>query len=145
MRHSIDLSNEAEQKLQEIARETGISEKDLLRETVAALLTVYFQDHAGLTYKTTSNYYTQIVRAIQSGDLRNIRVTDGVMGGDACIRNTRIPVWLLVQYKRQGMTDSELLQSYPSLNASDLSAAWDYFAAYSSVIEEQLRQHEEAA
>ena len=67
------------------------------------------------------------------------------MGGDACIRDTRIPIWLLVQYKRQGMTDGALLQCYPDLNASDLSAAWDYFASNWQDVEMQMRQYEEAA
>ena len=35
-----------------------------------------------------------------------IRKTPMVCGGDACIRNSRIMVWLLVAFKRGGMTDA---------------------------------------
>ncbi|MCU0542788.1 MAG: DUF433 domain-containing protein [Oscillatoriaceae cyanobacterium Prado104] len=35
-----------------------------------------------------------------------IQKTPGVMGGEACIRQTRIPVWLLVSYRRQGASDT---------------------------------------
>ena len=43
------------------------------------------------------------------------------------------------------MTDGALLQSYPELNASDIAAAWDDFAANREDVEVQMRQHEETA
>ena len=56
-----------------------------------------------------------------------IRHTAGVCGGNACIRNTRIPVWTLVSVRSQGATDYELLEDYPSLVQTDLDAAWIYY------------------
>ena len=32
-----------------------------------------------------------------------IRKTPNVMGGEACIRETRIPIWLLVSYRNMGL------------------------------------------
>ncbi|HEX5271673.1 MAG TPA: DUF433 domain-containing protein [Gemmataceae bacterium] len=52
-----------------------------------------------------------------------IRKAADVCGGDACVRETRIMVWLLVALKRQGMTDAELIDSYPGLTEDDLAAA----------------------
>jgi uncharacterized protein (DUF433 family) len=49
-----------------------------------------------------------------------IKHTPGVCGGDARIRNTRIPVWTLVSLRQQGATDSDQLAAYPSLIQSDL-------------------------
>jgi uncharacterized protein (DUF433 family) len=43
-----------------------------------------------------------------------IEKTPGVMGGDACIRQTRIPVWLLVSLRQQGATDAFILEDYPN-------------------------------
>ena len=40
-------------------------------------------------------------------------------GGDACIRETRIPVWVLVGYRRLGATDADVLRAYPSLTPAD--------------------------
>ncbi len=40
-----------------------------------------------------------------------IQKTPGVCGGDACIRNTRIMVWLLVSLKRQGASDDHCRQN----------------------------------
>jgi uncharacterized protein (DUF433 family) len=61
------------------------------------------------------------------GLLEAIQKSKGVMGGAACIRETRIPVWLLVSFKMQGMSNGELLRAYPTLEAADLAAAWGYF------------------
>ena len=73
-----------------------------------------------------------------------IRSTPDVMGGDACIRNTRIPVWTLVGYKRDGFSDSRILSNFPGLNAADLVVAWDFYVAHADVIEGERRRHEEA-
>jgi uncharacterized protein (DUF433 family) len=47
-------------------------------------------------------------------------------GGDACIRDTRLPVWTLQEVRRLGASDAELLESYPGLTVADLEAAWEY-------------------
>ena len=74
-----------------------------------------------------------------------IRRSAEVMGGDACLRNTRIPVWLLVQLKQSGWADTRLLENYPVLTSADLVAAWDFYAANTSQVEAQCHSHEEAA
>jgi uncharacterized protein (DUF433 family) len=42
------------------------------------------------------------------------------MGGEACIGQTRIPVWLLISYRRQGASDAHILEGHPELSAVDL-------------------------
>ena len=69
-----------------------------------------------------------------------ISKTPGVMGGDACIKNTRIPVWLLVYYRRLGASDMDLLQDYPDLSATDLVNAFNYADKYPDEIELAIRQ-----
>jgi uncharacterized protein (DUF433 family) len=64
-----------------------------------------------------------------------VQKTPGVCGGHACIRNTRIPVWVLVSLRQQGSNDRELLENYPSLTPEDLTAAWDYYKQYRSEID----------
>ena len=64
-------------------------------------------------------------------------------GGDACIRETRIPVWVLVNYRRLGASDADILQAYPSLNPSDLENAWAYAAANCEEIDLAIRANEE--
>ena len=40
-----------------------------------------------------------------------ITKTLGVCGGDACIRGHRIPVWVLVGYRKLGASDAEILKA----------------------------------
>lgn len=70
--------------------------------------------------------------------------TAGVMGGDACVAGTRIPVWLLESNRRQGWTEARILDNYPSLRAADLVAAWAYCDAHRDEIEQALREQEAA-
>ncbi len=48
------------------------------------------------------------------------------MGTEACIRKTRIPVWLLVSYRRQSATDAHILEGDPDRSAVDLVHAFSY-------------------
>jgi uncharacterized protein (DUF433 family) len=64
-------------------------------------------------------------------------------GGDACVRDTRIPVWVLANYRRLGMSDSDILRAYPSLLPADLEAAWTYVAAHGEEIDHAIRENEE--
>lgn len=70
--------------------------------------------------------------------------TPGVIGGDACIRQTRIAVWMLVQWTRRGRTDTQLLADFPGLTPDDLTAAWAYHAAHPEEIETAIRENNEA-
>ncbi|HQY93634.1 MAG: DUF433 domain-containing protein [Caldilinea sp.] len=73
-----------------------------------------------------------------------IEQTPGVVGGDACVMRTRIPVWALVQYRRLGWSDAQILENFPTLRQADLAQAWAYAAAYPTEIERALREQEAA-
>ncbi len=64
-------------------------------------------------------------------------------GGDACVRDTRITVWGLVNYRRLGMSDAGIMQAVQGLSTADLEAAWDYAAAHPEEIDEAIRANEE--
>lgn len=66
-----------------------------------------------------------------------------IQGGDACIEGTRIPVWVLVNYRRLGGSDAALLTDYPSLTPADLAAAWEYADAHPKEIDDAIRENEE--
>ena len=67
-----------------------------------------------------------------------------VCGGDPCIARTRIPVWLLERYRRLGVTERDLLDSYPSLRAEDLANAWAFARIHAAEIDSQIQANEEA-
>jgi uncharacterized protein (DUF433 family) len=79
-------------------------------------------------------------------DLTNIfpgiEKTPGVCGGDACIAGTRIPVWAIVNARRLGMPDKEILYNYPSLVREDLKNARNYYRANKEEIDEQIQENE---
>lgn len=70
--------------------------------------------------------------------------TPGVCGGSARIRSTRIPVWSLVSWQRQGVSDQRLLEMFPTLNQQDLIAAWSYARVEQDKIEKDIEENEEA-
>lgn len=67
-----------------------------------------------------------------------------VSGGEACIVRTRIPVWLLVQARRLGTSEADLLRSYPTLRAEDLTNAWAYARAHRDEIDQEIFENENA-
>ena len=71
-----------------------------------------------------------------------VEKNQGVMGGVACVRQTRIPVWLLEQARRQGVSEVDLLRNYPGLTARDLVNAWEYVGFHAEEIENQIIENE---
>jgi len=51
------------------------------------------------------------------------------MGGQACIRDLRIPVATIVRCVASGMSNKEILQAYPDLEAEDITEALRYAAS----------------
>jgi len=70
-----------------------------------------------------------------------IRKTPGVMGGAACIRQTRISVWILVSLSQQGVDEAELMEDYPNLTLLDLWAAQTYYKANRQEIDDLIIWH----
>jgi uncharacterized protein (DUF433 family) len=69
--------------------------------------------------------------------------TPGVCGGDARVIRTRIPVWVLHRMRQLGISESDILKSYPTLRAVDLVQAWSYADHHRQEIEEAIRANEE--
>ncbi|HVU13504.1 MAG TPA: DUF433 domain-containing protein [Phototrophicaceae bacterium] len=70
--------------------------------------------------------------------------TPDVLGGAARIVRTRIPVWTLVQARRLGVSEADLLRSYPMLRAEDLANAWAYTRLHRDEIEQEIVENEMA-
>ena len=60
-------------------------------------------------------------------NISTIQKTSGVCGGNARIRNTRIPVWTIVSFYKLGASDEEILRNYPGLTPADLRLALSYY------------------
>jgi uncharacterized protein (DUF433 family) len=86
----------------------------------------------------------QVVARELGQSFPGIDTDPAVCGGEPCIVRTRIPVWLLVQARNLGMSEADLLMSYPSLKADDLANAWSYARAHPAEIERQIADNEAA-
>lgn len=62
-----------------------------------------------------------MIRAARRHD--RISVKQGVMGGKPCIRNTRIPVDLILRYLGDGQSTEQILEAFPGLGREDVRAA----------------------
>jgi uncharacterized protein (DUF433 family) len=71
-----------------------------------------------------------------------VQKTPGVCGGRACIRNTRITVWGVVNSRRLGAADEQILENIVGLTPADLDAAWDYYREHPAEIDEDIRDNE---
>ena len=67
-----------------------------------------------------------------------------VCGGEPCMVRTRIPVWTLVQARRLGTSEADILKAYPVLTAEDLAEAWSYCRAHREEIDGQIAANEQA-
>ncbi|MEZ4733792.1 MAG: DUF433 domain-containing protein [Caldilineaceae bacterium] len=76
------------------------------------------------------------------GAYPGIESTSAVLGGEPCIVRTRIPVWLLVQARKLGSSEADLLKAYPALRAEDLANAWAYYYGHRQEIEQQIQENE---
>jgi uncharacterized protein (DUF433 family) len=76
------------------------------------------------------------------GAFPGIASDPAVLGGEAVIVRTRIPVWALVRARQLGATDADLLRLYPTLRAEDLVNAWAYERAHRAEIEAQIAENE---
>ncbi|NEP28113.1 DUF433 domain-containing protein [Moorena sp. SIO3I6] len=72
----------------------------------------------------------QLLAQSLTNNWQGIEKNPRICGGEACIANTRIPVWLLVEARRLGYSDGDLLKSYPTVTAADLANAWVYAKAH---------------
>ncbi len=68
----------------------------------------------------------------------------GVCGGYPVIRNTRIPVWIVVSFHRQGTSVDEIAVMYPHLSKEHIQGALDYYAAHPARVDEDFERNEHA-
>ena len=70
-----------------------------------------------------------------------VRKTPGVCGGYACIRDTRIAVWTVISFAKQGADDEELLLDFQGLTSFDLFAARKYYQSNREEIDNLIASH----
>ncbi len=72
---------------------------------------------------------------------QGVEKTPDICGGSACVVGTRITVWGLVEARRSGYSDADLLLSYRSITAIDLMNAWHYAETHAEEIETEIQEN----
>jgi uncharacterized protein (DUF433 family) len=93
---------------------------------------------------TEKIYLLQLIARDLGGAEAGIESTPEICGGAPRITGTRIPVWSLVQYKKLGASEADILRAYPTLRAEDLSNAWGFYRSHKKEIERQILENESA-
>ncbi|NLI14284.1 MAG: DUF433 domain-containing protein [Peptococcaceae bacterium] len=77
--------------------------------------------------------YRQILvdRAVKLGG--NIVIKEDIMGGTPVIKNTRIPVFVILDYLAGGLTVNEIVEEFPHLTEEDISNALLFASAIADV------------
>jgi uncharacterized protein (DUF433 family) len=73
----------------------------------------------------------------------SIVATPGVCGGAPRLIRTRIPVWSLERMRQLGVSEADILKSYPTLRAADLVQAWSYAERHRGDIDKAIQENEE--
>ena len=68
----------------------------------------------------------------------------GVCGGYPVIRETRIPVRLVVLFSRDGATAEEFAEMWPTVTAEQIAGALNYYARHPSRVDEDIERHAQA-
>ena len=97
---------------------------------------------AGLSKADKARLLKWLAQDVENAFVSGIEKNPKVMSGAACIRQTRIPVWLLEQARRQGVSEADLMRNYPGLTARDLVNAWEYANLHKNEIENQIKENE---
>ena len=66
----------------------------------------------------------------------------GVCGGRSIVRGTRIPVWSLIQWYRQGMTVEDVMREFPQLKPAQVHDAFSYYYDNRKEIEKDMTENE---
>ncbi|MEX2681327.1 MAG: DUF433 domain-containing protein [Candidatus Sigynarchaeota archaeon] len=58
--------------------------------------------------------------------LQRIEMNPKILGGKPVIKNTRIPVYIILQMLRDGSIFADIIKEYPKLSTEDIKATLDY-------------------
>lgn len=67
----------------------------------------------------------------------------GVCGGVPVIKHTRIPVSLIAELERHGMSVDEIIADYPHLNHAQVFGALSYYYAHKKEIDREIHMQEQ--
>jgi len=70
--------------------------------------------------------------------------TPTICGGSPVIAGSRIPVWIIAGWYKQGMSLDEIMDTYPHLRPEQICAALTYYFEHQSEIEAEFQANDES-
>ena len=67
----------------------------------------------------------------------------GVCGSRSAITGTRIPVWSVIKWYKEGMSIEEILKGFPQLTPAQVYDAFSYYYDNQDEIENDIAENEE--
>ena len=75
---------------------------------------------------------------------RFVHEVPGVCGGYPVIRNTRIPVYIVVDFYRELGDVEKIVEMYPHVGKETIQGALDFYAAHPARVDEDRERNERA-
>ena len=69
--------------------------------------------------------------------------THNICGGSPVIAGSRIPVWIIAGWYKQGMSLDEIMDTYPHLRPEQICAALTYYFEHQAEIEMEIQSNDE--
>jgi len=129
-------------QLQQILEQVAALKPDEREQLVLALCRDPSLSHLSFSRLASGSSFSRL----GSGEAHyhpSIVSTPGVCGGAARLIRTRIPVWTIERMRQLGLSDLDILRSFPTLRAIDLVEASSYAACHREEIEKAIRENEE--
>ena len=70
-------------------------------------------------------FHYELVKTMHSF-IDRIEINPRILGGKPIIKDTRIPVYIILEMLRDGLTFKEIIDEYPRLKEEDIKAVLDY-------------------
>lgn len=72
-----------------------------------------------------------------------IKKTPGVCGGRACIRDTRVPVWTVIECRLSGMKLADIAANFPGITRDDFWECAVYYGIHYDEINRDIQEQSE--
>lgn len=68
--------------------------------------------------------------------------TPGISGGVACLGATRIPVFRVIKFLKEAISEVDIIDIFPSLSLYDIEVAKRYYKEFAETIETSINEEE---
>lgn len=68
--------------------------------------------------------------------------TPGISGGEPCLGATRVPVFRVVKFLKEGVAETDIIEIFSSLNLYDVEVAKCYYSQFADKVDASIKEEE---